>query len=814
VGKDKGPSDISMSDDSPSTTSSNNSLSGRRANIGATPNSSTLLSPTLLKLIHNPYIGVRGPGRQDRIKPQQSMEAVRNLLYVVPIDDTKFDHGSDDESILDLSQHKPREHDPHSSPHAPSLWSSLLERATWYKLPRHSESSSSNPVRNCKSSGDAGTNHSSPEETASQLVEGTLRAYRDLALDEAVELHASLRYYSDLWERPLWSWFQAGPMVWLSPEGYNHQDVGQKVSQIQAVLARRLSTIGELQQHLLKSGWQRGVAQWGFLGEGGEWAAISGTDGRMEDDNISSRARSASIENAFSKHDSADTAPPLSEPYTLRRRTSDQLLHHPTPVKHELPIPAPTSKTSNLPERSRHHNQLYYTNLFVKKNDGGRILVDGTALAEWSIDAMCLVRKQLFRAANGKILLPFRDNWRDHSLLEEEVVNPDPMENAPSHDEIFEVSESGDSTLTNDRQGCIPRWSSTLPSRTGNAGKRTKISDLPLLVEEVSALLDVMEEVMGIQRARRLEKLKPPSWWRQNWLLSSVCAPLACYVFYSLSVKGDSLQLMKSVSQTVAGFFQEHVVRPCFAIYHELTKGTEYFSDRAARETAISTLKKMIRSWLDETYPEMLDKDKEELSEAMDISLIEITKERSMKTIYELNSVLRMSFIEAQFIKKEMMNALVALDEMQASTNFNMNLAAITPFVLLVWSVKKVSSYIFYTTFKWGKSRAETYASFLHILTEIERLLIMRLNPPNSSPSSICILDSDDLGMLMLHLHELRTIMWNERRRFSLDVLRSVSEDLAELSGERGAVSVQQQLHIVERMSRTYAFLKHAGSQE
>jgi hypothetical protein len=216
-----------------------------------------------------------------------------------------------------------------------------------------------------------------------------------------------------------------------------------------------------------------------------------------------------------------------------------------------------------------------------------------------------------------------------------------------------------------------------------------------------------------------------------------------------------------------------------------------------------------------------LEQDKQGMSEAMDISLIEITKERSMKTIYELNSVLRMSFIEAQFIKKEMMNALVALDEMQASTNFNMNLAAITPFVLLVWTVKKVSSFVFYTTFKWGKSRAETYASFLHILTEIERLLIMRFHPPTTTTTSISsptssssgILDSDDLGMLMLHLHELRTMMWRERRRFSLSVMRSVSEDMAELSGERGAVSVQQQLHIVERMSRTYTFLKTAASQ-
>ncbi|KAG7367549.1 ATP synthase regulation protein NCA2 [Nitzschia inconspicua] len=822
----------SKNEDSPSTTSTNGS---RRMSLNVTDwNTSVLMSPTLLKLVHNPYISVRGPGRQDAVaKPQQSMEAVRNLLCVVPLDERKNyndydDHdgyASDSESILDLSHHSTRTKDDGSTSQISSVWSSIFQRTTaWYQTYlKAGPLTNNNATRDSKTSsqGSGGTNPSSPDETASQLAEGTLRAYRDLALDEAVELHASLRYYSDRWERPFWSWFQAGPTVWFSPGGYNHQDVGKKVSQIQAVLARRLSTIGELQQHLLKSGWQRGVAQWGFLGEGGEWAAISGTDGRMEDDPFfDTRSVPKTSRHYGKKLDMSTTNSQLSEPYTLKRRTSDQLLHHPTPVKHELPIPAPISKTASLPQRSQHHNQLYYTNLFVKKNDGGHILVDGTALADWSIDAMLLVRKQLFRAANGQMTLPFSDNWVNHSsFLEEEnaqhSISPIVDENGPQlFGSPIEISESGESTLTNDRAASVPKWASSLPARNDSDGKGTKISDLPLLVEEVSALLDVMEEVMDIQRARRLEKLKPPSWWRQNWFLTSVCAPVACYVLYSISMKEDGMDLVKFVSQKVADFFQEHVVRPCYAIYHELTKGTEYFSDRAARDTAISTLKKMIRSWLDETYPDMLEKDKDELSEAMDISLIEITKERSMKTIYELNSVLRMSFIEAQFIKKEMMNALVALDEMQASTNFNMNLAAITPFVILVWSAKKVSSFVFYTTFKWGKSRAETYASFLHILTEIERLLIMRLNPPNTSPSCTCILDSDDLGMLMLHLHELRTIMWNERRRFSLDVLRSVSEDLAELSGERGAVSVQQQLYIVERMSRTYAFLKNAGSKD
>jgi hypothetical protein len=52
-------------------------------------------------------------------------------------------------------------------------------------------------------------------------------------------------------------------LVWTSAQGYNHQEIGRKVSQIQAVLARRCAAVGELQQHLLRAGWHRGVAQWG-----------------------------------------------------------------------------------------------------------------------------------------------------------------------------------------------------------------------------------------------------------------------------------------------------------------------------------------------------------------------------------------------------------------------------------------------------------------------------------------------------------------------------------------------------------------------
>ena len=175
---------------------------------------------------------------------------------------------------------------------------------------------------------------------------------------------------------------------------------------------------------------------------------------------------------------------------------------------------------------------------------------------------------------------------------------------------------------------------------------------------------------------------------------------------------------------------------------------------------------------------------------------------------------------------KEMMNALLAMDEMRASTNFNMNLAAVTPFVLFVWVTQRIFKFVYYAMLRMGKSREETYGSFFHTLTEMERLLVMRDNPPalpchrpatNEHASKVglgdSILNADDLGMLMLHIHELRTVLWQDRSRFSANIMKSVAEDLSELAGERGAVSVRQQLQIIARLCRTYPFLRAANNR-
>ena len=86
--------------------------------------------------------------------------------------------------------------------------------------------------------------------------------------------------------------------------------------------------------------------------------------------------------------------------------------------------------------------------------------------------------------------------------------------------------------------------------------------------------------------------------------------------------------------------------------FNELFKGTENISDHEARNDTIANLKMMIQEWLNDNYPEMPLAERQRMAESMDMSLIDSKKAESLSTIYEINNVIRMSFIEAQFIKK------------------------------------------------------------------------------------------------------------------------------------------------------------------
>jgi len=191
-----------------------------RRSLTASPWSKTPHADLVWMFRHNknPYSAVRGRDTQP-----SSMTAVRSLVALVPTSDSEraslrreSSHGLSSQ-LGDVSE---VDYSPDTSWSKSKL--SVVEdpedlRASPPSIPpppyefgRQRTRSDHSATAHNKSKGRRKA--VSASETASQLAEGTIRALRDLALDEAVELQTALRYWNDRWERPLLSWLEAGPL--------------------------------------------------------------------------------------------------------------------------------------------------------------------------------------------------------------------------------------------------------------------------------------------------------------------------------------------------------------------------------------------------------------------------------------------------------------------------------------------------------------------------------------------------------------------------------------------------------------------------
>jgi len=198
--------------------------------------------------------------------------------------------------------------------------------------------------------------------------------------------------------------------------------------------------------------------------------------------------------------------------------------------------------------RGRNVQRNSQAQVFVGKKHGGKIYVDDPSfLSEWSVEAIALVRRHLFRAGNGKIPIPFETNWINDGTNR---GNDNQTRKLPLW--ATEVLQHGSDGMNEDEM--------TRPSI------RLSISDVPLLVAEVEELLDIMEGMMAIQQQRRLDRLRPPGWLQSNWYIIATVAPSLAWLIRRLSTKGYGKQAITFVLDKVSTFFRERVVDPVVAM--------------------------------------------------------------------------------------------------------------------------------------------------------------------------------------------------------------------------------------------------------
>jgi hypothetical protein len=367
---------------------------------------------------------------------------------------------------------------------------------------------------------------------------------------------------------------------------------------------------------------------------------------------------------------------------------------------------------------------------------------------------------------------------------------------------------------------------------------------------------------MRTQRERRYDVLKEESYWKRNWYVFGIGIPAIAIGVYKCfnNRKFVYESVVKGIGKAVI-FYNEHVKEPAEYIIDEFftSKVRSKITDVEALEDTRDSLKRMLYSWFSETYPDMKEEERLRRSNSMDVSLIEEMFEGnvSTKAVQSLltGDIVRIALIQMQFLKKEMLTAMDAMDGIMESNEINFRLSSMMPALMVVYVMRQIAKYAYYTIMPTGrkrKSKEETFANLRSLLLDVERLLVMRDDPPNppdqltfnNDPNlglsfddaaaanaavnakdrirsnSIVIegsnhivnnrktLDENDWGMIMLLIHQIQTLLSINQNRFGSADIANFLEDLSEIAGERGPVSIKQQRAIVERMVRTYSFLK------
>ncbi|CAM9391860.1 unnamed protein product [Laminaria digitata] len=376
-----------------------------------------------------------------------------------------------------------------------------------------------------------------------------------------------------------------------------------------------------------------------------------------------------------------------------------------------------------------------------------------------------------------------------------------------------------------------------------------------LLVTSEDVIADVGAQEEGIPLL--LGNVAPPSRLRRNWSLFAVATPavLAVALFMYANRSGIRRSLFM-VRGSLRQFVREHISEPFWGIYNELVHNQPLtMTDANALADSSLSLERMLEAFIKDTRPELPLAEVKRMAATKDMSVVSREYETSIISAWKnlvAGDIARM----VQFIKRELLIATTAIGQLARENELNLRMMATVPAFLLAWGSFRAVRPVYYLL-KAEKSRDSTFTAMRTIVLAMERLLNLRhregtwlqltedlptgdavrtqagdrtarrrgslFRPSGHSDNctsqvivsagegqgrmAIRVLDELDLGKLMMLIHQLRRLIRSGPRRFKRRDLTDCQEDLAELVGERGLVSVGQQLAIAQRMQRSYHFL-------
>ncbi|GAB5033982.1 Hypothetical protein NocV09_01600960, partial [Nannochloropsis oceanica] len=319
-----------------------------------------------------------------------------------------------------------------------------------------------------------------------------------------------------------------------------------------------------------------------------------------------------------------------------------------------------------------------------------------------------------------------------------------------------------------------------------------------------------------------------------EWFALSLRA--AAYIFFLRSL-AEIWSRRESIHETATltkknteEFLVYRFVEPGKAILDDLILNKrQRLTDVGAIADAQASLRRMLSDFIEDTYPKMSKEARKKALEAMDIGLVseQYDKEirHAVRNVFS-GKIVRMLLIQMQYVKKELLVAMEAIDDLFNANKVNLQLFAVIPALFLTYFFYRAALYLLGALASRRISNLSgVHAALRRTLRDLERLLILapRLPPsllalPSLSPSlggmgpKAAVLDERRLGEVVLLVAEFQNILRVNAPRLETSVRRALEEDMSDVLGGPGRQTVEQQLTSLSRIRRGYAFLQSRTS--
>ncbi|KAJ8524007.1 hypothetical protein ON010_g17112 [Phytophthora cinnamomi] len=308
-----------------------------------------------------------------------------------------------------------------------------------------------------------------------------------------------------------------------------------------------------------------------------------------------------------------------------------------------------------------------------------------------------------------------------------------------------------------------------------------------------------------------LAPCRPPSKIRQRWLqVTTVAICLTAGGFWVVNNQDEFRAGIAAMRAALQDFLNEHMVEPLQAIFGEVVLNQKpEIQDAMALLDTKQSLRRMLSDFVKDTNPNVSPAEMNRIMDEMDMSVVSLQYEKQLASAVRnlmTGDIVRMLLIQVQFIKKELMVAMGAIDELMHANQLNLQILATIPTFLVFGGLYKLVTSAFHMIYKRMSDRlyydSSEIAGFLrNNLRDIERLL----NKQNRGVNDEAVLGVRDLGFLILLLHQLRDLFEAYRALFQEEEQERFEEDLDDLIGE--GLLVSQQLAVIQRMYHSHPFL-------